>query len=43
MESTGLEIPNFEAELAELKCKMIFRTLCKRDFPMNHETEIIYI
>ena len=32
-----------EAELAELKCKMIFRTLCKRDFPMNHETEIIYI
>jgi hypothetical protein len=28
MESTGLEIPNFaqkEPELAELKCKMIFR------------------
>ena len=46
MESAELEISDIatkEAELAELKCKMIFRTLCKRDFPMNHETEIIYI
>ena len=33
-----------EAELAELKCKMIFRLLCITEIPpLNHETEIVYI
>ena len=33
-----------EAELAELKCKMIFRLLCITEIPpLNHETVIVYI
>ena len=47
MESAGLYTPDIahkRAELAELKCKMIFRLLCITEIPpLNHETVIVYI